>query len=440
MTKLHRHIGLVALTLYGVGDILGSGVYGLVGKAAGQMGNFVWLAFLVSFVMAVMTGLSYAALGSRFPKAAGSSWIVWKAFRWPVVAFVVGLATLCSGLTSMATASRVFAGYFSGLVPIVPENMVIAFFALSVGAIVYVGIKESMWANAICTVIEVTGLLIVIAAGLPYLGQADLLDVSSIPSPAGTGAVSSLTVSLVLSGAVLTFFSFIGFEDILNVSEEVKNPEKTVPRGLILALLIASAIYMLVSVVAVSVVPAAKLGESNKPLVDVVTTAWPWFPPQVFSVIAMFAVANTALLNFVMGSRLLYGLSKLGLLPKFLSKVHGKTRTPSAAVFTVGGILLVLAYVGEVTTLARATSVFILIVFLAMHASLIYFQRTDKCRHAWHMPLFVPVVGVIGAVAMLAHVNAADWAIAGTLLTVILVLFFLYRPTVEQIEKMEKLG
>ncbi len=434
MTKLHRHIGLVALTLYGVGDILGSGIYGLVGKAAGQMGNFVWLAFLVSFVMAAMTGLTYAALGSRYPKAAGSSWIVWKAFRWPIVAFVIGLATLSSGLTSMATASRVFAGYFSGLMPIVPENVAIAIFALSVGAIVFVGIKESMWANAICTVIELTGLLIVIVAGLPYIGQADLLDVSSIPSGA------ALTTSLVLSGAVLTFFSFIGFEDILNVSEEVKNPEKTVPRGLLLALLIASGIYMLVSIVAVSVVPAARLGASSKPLVDVVTTAWPWFPPQLFSVIAMFAVANTALLNFVMGSRLLYGLAKLGLLPKVLSKLHGKTRTPSVAVFTVGGILLVLAYIGEVTTLARATSVFILIVFLAMHAALIHFQWNEKRRHSWHMPYIVPVIGIVGAIAMLSHVQAGDWAIAGTMLVVILGLFFAYRPTVEQIEKMEKLS
>lgn len=434
MTKLHRHIGLVALTLYGVGDILGSGIYGLVGKAAGQVGNFVWLAFLFSFFMALMTGLCYAALGSRYPKAAGSSWIVWKAFKSPMVAFVVGLATLCSGLTSMATASRVFAGYFSGLVPAVPENLAIALFALAVGAIVYAGIKESIVANAVCTTVELTGLVIVIIAGLPYLGQVDLLDQSTIPH----GGL--LTPTLVLSGAVLTFFSFIGFEDILNVSEEVKNPERNIPIGLLLALMIASTIYILVSVVAVSVVPAAELGVSNKPLVDVVTRAWPWFPPQAFSVIAMFAVANTALLNFVMGSRLLYGLSKLGLLPKVLGKVHGRTHTPSVAVFTVGGVLLVLAYVGEVTTLARATSVFILIVFLSMHASLIYFQRKETKRHPWHIPYFVPVLGILGAVAMLSQVKAGDAAIAGTMLVLIVLLFLIRRPTAEQIEKMEKLS
>ncbi len=432
MTKLHRHIGLVALTLYGVGDILGSGIYGLVGKAAGQMGNFVWLAFLFSFFMALMTGLSYAALGSRHPKAAGSSWIVFKAFHSPMIAFVIGLATLCSGLTSMATASRVFAGYFSALVPVIPENFAIALFALAVGGIVFVGIKESMWANVVCTTIELCGLLIVVIAGMSYVGDVDLLDVSSIPN----GGL--LTPTLVLSGAVLTFFSFIGFEDILNVSEEVKNPERTVPMGLLLALVIASCIYMLVSIVAVSVVPAAELGASNKPLVEVVTRAWPWFPPQLFSVIAMFAVANTALLNFIMGSRLLYGLAKIGLLPKVLAKVHGKTRTPSVATFVVGGILLVLAYIGEVTTLARATSVFILIVFLAMHASLIRFQYRDKNRHAWHIPYIIPILGIIGAVAMLSQVEKGDAAIAGTMLALIFALYWIRRPTAEQIEKVER--
>lgn len=434
MTKLHRHIGLVALTLYGVGDILGSGIYGLVGKAAGQMGNLVWLAFLFSFFMALMTGLSYAALGSRYPKAAGSSWIVWKAFHSPLVAFVVGLATLCSGLTSMATASRVFAGYFSGLIPFVPEPVAIAGFALAIGSIVFIGIKESLWANAICTGVELSGLIIVIVAGLPYLGQTNLLDVSTIPNG------GSLTSGLVVSGAVLTFFSFIGFEDILNVSEEVKNPERTIPIGLLLSLLIASAIYILVSLVAVSVVPAAELGASSKPLIDVVVRAWPWFPPQMFSVIAMFAVANTALLNFVMGSRLLYGLAKLGLLPKILGKVHGKTHTPSVATLTVGAILLVLAYIGEVTTLARSTSVFILIVFLAMHASLLQFQRHDKKRHKWHIPTIVPLLGMIGAIAMLLHVKLSDVYIAGTMLGVIVVLYFLRRPTIEQIEKFENLA
>jgi len=432
MTKLQRHIGLVALTLYGVGDILGSGIYGLVGKAAGQMGNFVWLAFLFSFVMALVTALAYAALGSRHPKAAGSSLVVWSAFRNPLFAFTVGLATLCSGLTSMAAASRVFAGYFHGLVPMIPEQLGVGLFASAVAIIVFVGIGVSMWANIVCTAVELTGLLIIIAAGIPFLGSVNLADVSSIPSGA-------LTPSLILSGAVLTFFSFVGFEDVLNVGEEVKNPERTLPLALIMALLIASTIYFLVAAIAVSVVPAAQLGQSSQPLVEVIKTAWPWFPAKVFNVIALFAVANTALLNFIMGSRLLYGLGKLGLAPKILAKVHGKTRTPAVAILAVYGILLVLAYTGDVSQLARATSIFILLVFTGMHASLIKFQRTEKRRHKWHMPYIVPAVGILGAVAMLAHVNLDDVKIAGSMLGVILLLYLVHRPTVAQIEKFERL-
>jgi amino acid transporter len=432
VTKLQRQIGLVALTLYGVGDILGSGVYGLIGKAAGQMGNFVWLAFLFSFLVALMTGLSYAALGSRYPKAAGSSLIVWHAFRSPLFAFVVGLATLCSGLTSMAAASRVFAGYFSGMLPFIPENGAVFMFACAVAFIVFIGIGVSIWVNAVCTAVELTGLLIIIIAGLPYLGTVNLADVSSIPS-------GSLTPSLVLSGAVLTFFSFVGFEDILNVGEEVKDAERTLPRALVYSLLIASTIYFLVAAVAVSVVPAAQLGASSQPLVEVIKTAWPWFPIHIFSLIAMFAVANTALLNFIMGSRLLYGLGKLGLAPEFLSHVHKKTKTPMNAVLVVLTILLILAFTAEVSQLARATSILILLVFIGMHASLIRFQLKEKKRHKWHLPWAVPVIGILGAGAMLAHVNLGDVAIAGTMIGVILLLYFIRRPTVAQIEKFESL-
>lgn len=433
MTKLQRHIGLVALTLYGVGDILGSGIYGLVGKAAGQMGNFVWLAFLFSFVVALVTALVYAALGARYPAAAGSSLVVWNAFRSPLAAFVVGLATLCSGLTSMAAASRVFAGYLHGLIPILPEDGGVIVFASLVAAIVFIGIGISIWVNTICTFVELSGLLLIIIAGLPYLGSVSLTDVSSIPS-------GSLTPSLILSGAVLTFFSFVGFEDILNVGEEVKDPETTLPKGLILALLIASSIYFLVSAVAVSVVPAAELAGSPQPLVEVIRKAWPWFPTHIFSVIAMFAVANTALLNFIMGSRLLYGLGKLGLAPKFLSHVNKRTKTPVNAIALVLVILLVLAFSGDVSQLARATSILLLVVFMGMHASLVRFQLADKKRHAWHLPWIVPIVGLVGAVAMLANVKLTDATIAGTMIAVILVLYFIRRPTVEQIEKFEAMA
>lgn len=435
MSKLQRHIGLFALTLYGVGDILGSGIYGLVGKAAGQLGNFVWLAFLVSFLLALLTGLSYAALGARYPRAAGSSFVIWKAFRIPFIAFVAGMATMASGLTSMAAAANIFSGYLNGMLDFVPVWMGILGFVLLLSGIVFAGIKESMWANTVCTVIEVTGLLLIIAAGIPFIGQVDLLDMKSIPN------ASLLTPTLVLSGAVLTFYSFVGFEDLINVSEEVIKPKRTVPLALMTAMLIASVIYMLVAIVAVSVVPADKLAASKEPLVDVIRVAWPWFPSKLFSVIALFAVTNTALLNFVMASRLMYGLGNLGLLPKFVSKVHGRTKTPYIAIAIVFLIFLVLALVGNVASLARATSLFVLLVFMCMNASLFVFQREDRKKKRkitrWRIPQVIPVLGVIGTIVMMAHANLDDLKIAGSLMVVIVALYLIHRPTADQIQKFE---
>ncbi len=435
MSKLQRHIGLFALTLYGIGDILGSGIYGLIGKAAGQLGHFVWLAFLASFLVALMTGLCYAALGSRFPQAAGSSFVIWKAFRSPFLAFVAGLATLASGLTSMSTAARVFSGYFTSLLPIVPEAAAIVGFCLLLTFIVWIGIRESMWANAVMTLIELSGLLLIIVAGLPFLGSVNLMDLSSIPSGAG------LTPSLILSGAVLTFYSFIGFEDLINVSEEVKNPRRNLPIGLLLSLLIASTIYMLVAVTAVSVVPPGDLATSKQPLVDVIRIAWPWFPTHAFGFIALFAVSNTALLNFIMASRLIYGLGNLGLLPKTVAKIDSRTKTPYVSIGIVAVIFLVLTFAGDVSSLARATSIFVLIVFMFMSASLFHFQRLDRKnsnhRKQWRIPQFIPVLGMLGTLAMLLHAQRSDFKIAGTMLVGIIALYFVRRPTAEQIENFE---
>jgi len=431
LTRLQRHIGLFALTLYGIGDILGSGIYGLVGKAAGHMGNLLWLGFLVSFFVALMTGLSYAALSSRHHRAAGSSYILWKAFGSPFLAYIAGLATLCSGLTSMATASRIFAGYLHGLIPHVPVAAGVVGFGLLMTGIVWSGIRHSLWVNAVCTVVELSGLLLVIAAGVSFLGSTNLLDTSTIP----TGP-TSLSPSLVLSGAVLTFYSFIGFEDLINVSEEVVRPERTVPTALLISLLIASFIYMLVSVIAVSVIPAAQLSQSSQPLVDVMRVAWPSFPHQVFSVIALFAVANTALLNFIMSSRLIYGMGNIGLLPKWVSHVHAHRKTPTVSIAITVILLLGLALVADVTTLARATSLFILLVFLGMNLSLWRFQR--RTRHAsWNIPQWIPLLGFAGTLAMLAHAEQKDIFVAGSLLAGIIVLYFVRKPTVEQIQKLD---
>ncbi|RYZ85005.1 MAG: amino acid permease, partial [Proteobacteria bacterium] len=218
--------------------------------------------------------------------------------------------------------------------------------------------------------------------------------------------VSGAGALLILNGTALTFFSFVGFEDMLNVAEEVKDPRRTMPLGLVLAVVISSTIYIAISLVAVSVLPAADLAQSNQPLVDVVAKAAPWFPSSLFSVIALFAVANTALLNFVMGSRLLYGMSRAGLAPKVLDRIHSGRKTPHIAILAVWALFVVLIMSGDISSLAKATSVLLLSCFIMVNASLIALKRKEKIEGAFEIPTFVPVLGALICLAMLLK---AQW-------------------------------
>jgi amino acid transporter len=428
--KLHRHIGLFALVVYGVGDILGAGIYALIGKAAGEMGNTVWLAFLASMVAAGLTGLSYASLGSRYSRAGGASFFTHHAFKSNFLAYVIGLAVLSSGVTSMAAGSRAFAGYFTSLVSAVPVDLIVLAFCFVIAGVVIRGIRESMWTNMLCTFIELGGLLLVIVVGVNFLGSVDYTSAVTVANPAG-----DLSFSLILSGAVLTFYSFVGFEDIINVSEEVKNPESTMPKAILLAVVIASIIYVTISLVAVSVIPAAELAVSSAPLVDVVKRAAPWFPPIVFAFIAMFAVANTALLNFIMGSRLIYGMANQGLMPKILSKVN-RRGTPYISSLAVLGFMLILALTGNIASLARATSVLLLICFMTVNAALLVLKyRKDEPKGLFEIPSIVPVLGALVCAVMLSYAKLEELKVAGTILAVIIVLYFAIRPSSDAIKR-----
>ena len=417
--SLKKHITLWPLVLYGVGDILGAGIYGLVGKAAGLMGNAVWAAFMVSMIAASFTGLSYASLGSRYPRAGGAAYITHKAFGSPFLAYAVGLAVLASGLTSMATACRVFAGYFSGLFPLFSESVIIIGLALSLAIIIFMGIRETIWTNSFLAAIEIGGLLFIIFMGLSFVGNVNYLDATTGQNPIG-----DLTVPVLLGGAVLTFYSFVGFEDMLNVSEEVVEPERTLPKGLLLSVAISSLIYMSISIVAVSVIPATELAASKQPLVDVIGKAAPGFPPVIFSLIALIAVSNTALLNYVMGSRLLYGMSCQGLLPKFLAAIHPKRLTPHRAILILLVVLLILALSGDISELARATSVLLLICFSLVNLAFIRLQRKDKVKGRFEVPAFVPATGLGVCIAMLTQAQSEELLIAGGIMAFIGLLIF----------------
>jgi len=413
---LHRSIGPTQMALYGLGSMLGAGVYGLIGKAAGQVGNAVWLAFIVALIAALLTALSYASLGSRHPRAAGAAYVTQRAYGFPLLSFMVGLALVCSGLTSIATQSRVFAANLIELFGL--QGVSIAWIALGfllvMTGIVFRGIRESMWVNVLCTLVEASGLILVVAVGISYWGSVDYLE-----TPAAPG--DDHAILLVMQGAVLAFFAFIGFEDMYNVAEEVRDPRRTIPIGLITAMAVAAVLYIAVAITAVSVVSWQELAAAPGPITEVVSRAAPFIPPVVFTGITLFAVANTGLVNYVTASRLLYGMARQGLLPSLLGNVHAGRRTPHIAIAALFLILAPLALTGTISELASATVLLLLAVFTVVNGSLfILKRRKGETPGAFEIPSFVPALGMVVCLTLIVvRVSTGDWrapAIAGGLL------------------------
>ncbi len=411
---LKKSINAWQIGLYGLGSMLGAGIYALVGKAAGSMGNAVWLAFLVAMVAALLTGLSYACMGSRYPKAGGASYVTQKAFGLPWLAYVVGLCVTMSGLTSMATGSQAMAAALGkGLGIALSANsvkLVAIAIVLLVGLVIFRGIRESMWMNVICTVVETVGLLFIIAVGMKYWGSVDYFE-----TPArANGGTDMIPVMLILQGAVLTFFSFIGFEDVLNVSEEVKNPRRDIPLGLVGAMVVATLIYMAVAITAVSVIPWAELAKSPAPLMEVAKTAAPWFKniDSIYIGITLFAIGNTALLNYIMGSRLLYGMSRQGLLPALIGRIHPTRRTPHIAIVILFGVVSALILSGSVKQLAESTVLLLLMVFSVVNVSLVVLmRRPGEPKGGFEVPIIIPILGALVCLILIGVRVESAWSV-----------------------------
>lgn len=448
--KLKQTLGFWQVALYGLGSMLGAGIYTLIGRAAETLGNAVWLAFAVAMVAALLTGLSYACVGSRHPRAAGAAYISQRAYGKAWLTYVVGIAVMMSGLTSMGTGAQAIieqvekfqafpwdtAAWKSGDVRWDIKLLAIGVVFL-IGSVIYRGIRESMWVNILCTIVEASGLIFILAVGIPWWGSVNYLE---IPPPK-LGAESVLAV-VILQGAVLTFYSFIGFEDILNVSEEVKDAPRNLPRGLVAAMMASTVIYMAVAITAVSVVPWEKLAGSKAPLLDVAKAAAPWFAhiDKVFVVVTIFAIGNTALLNYLMGSRLIYGMSSQGLLPAGIGRIHPKRRTPHVAVVILFLIVSTLILMADVKQLAESTSLLLLMVFTVVNiALLILKRRKGEGKGQFEVPVAVPFLGalvcatliVVRVQASIASENPAVRAaplIAGGIIATALVLYLVLRP------------
>jgi amino acid transporter len=331
-------------------------------------------------------------------------------------------------MTSVATQSRVFASNLTQLVgwQSVPIEALALGFLLIMAGIVFRGIRESMWFNVLCTLIEAGGLLIVIAVGFSYWGSVDYFETP--PEKADVG-----TALLILQGSILTFFAFIGFEDTYNVAEEVKNPETTIPIALISAMLLATVLYIAVAISAVSVVPYHELSTAAAPLAAVMEKAAPAFPAFALIAITMFAVANTALVNYVTASRMLYGMSNQGLLPPALGRVHRTRQTPHIAIAILFALLAPLMLSAGVSELASATVLLLLFAFAVVNAALVVLKRRPGEPHGrFEIPILVPAIGCILCIVLIVvRVATGDVLaplIAGVLIAGILVVYWLSAP------------
>jgi APA family basic amino acid/polyamine antiporter len=427
---LHRVMGPWLLLLFIVGDILGTGIYALTGQVAKQVGGVVWLPFLVAFVVALITAFSYLELVTKYPRAAGAALYVHKAFGVHFITFIVAFAVMCSGITSASTASRAFAANLAGAFNLDLGSgfgitaVGLGFMAL-VAAVNFRGVGESVKANVLLTCVELTGLLIIICIGAWAIGtgQGDVSRVMQFKANAdGASAFWS-----VIAGTSLAFFAMVGFEDSVNMAEESKDPSRIFPKVLLAGLFITGLVYVLVSIAAITLVSPEKLAEGETPLLQVVQAGAPGFPVELFGFITMFAVANSALINMLMASRLVYGMSREGVLPAVLGKVHAARRTPYVAIgFTTLLAFGLITFVGEVPALGGTTALLLLVVFTVVNVAVLVLRK-DKVDHKhFRTPTVLPVLGAVCCAFLVGPWTGRDpvqYKIAAVLLVIGVVLW-----------------
>ena len=429
---LKRVMGPKLLLLFIIGDILGTGIYALTGQVAEEVGGAAWLPFLIAFVVATMTAFSYLELVTKYPQAAGSALYAHKAWGVHILTFMVAFVVMCSGITSASTAARSFArsldegfGWGLGEAESPTGILLIALgFMLLVAAVNLRGVGESVKANVVLTLIELSGLLVIFVGFLAIFGgQADFSRVIAFDTP------EDKSVFLAVSTATtLAFFAMVGFEDSVNMAEETKEPARTFPRIMLTGLSITGFIYVLVAIAAVAIVPVGELGASETPLIEVVRAGAPNLPiGDILPFIQVFAVANSALINMLMASRLVYGMAKQRVLPPALGKVLPGRRTPWVAIlFTTGIALALSAWVtmtsdadSVVELLGGTTALLLLGVFTVTNVAVLVLRREPTPEDGFRAPTALPVVAAVCTLFLVGPWTGRDmeqYQIAGVLL------------------------
>ncbi|MET0673275.1 MAG: APC family permease [Microbacterium pygmaeum] len=421
-TGLKRAIGTPLLFAFIVGDTLGAGIYTLVGSMAADVGGVIWLPLLIALVVALLTAGTYAELITKYPHAGGAARYVDRAFRIPYLSFLVGFLMMASGITTAAALANAFAGdYLAALIDL-PSAPTAVVFIVVLTLINLRGVRESLTANLVASVIEVSGLVIVIVLAGIFFGGGN-----GDPSRLVEFAPDVAPLQGAFAASVIAFFSFLGFEAAANMAEEVREPSKAYPRALFGAIGTAAVVYLLIAIGAVIVLPPAELAESTGPLLDVVEGSGIAVPTWLFGLIALVAIANGALLFMVMASRVGYGLAEADLLPRAFGRVLPNRRTPWVSILVVAGVTIGLTFIGDVAVLAETTVLLLLLVFLSANVSVLVLKK-DKVDHKhFSVPRFIPVLAIIASLVLLAQQTGIVWLGAAAYVVVGSVLFLIAR-------------
>jgi APA family basic amino acid/polyamine antiporter len=423
-SKLRQSITGPLLFLFILGDVLGAGIYALMGVLAGEVGGALWAPLGLALLLALLTAGSYAELVTKYPKAGGAAIFAERAFKLPIVSFLVGFSMLAAGVVSAAGLSLAFAGdYLATFIDVPTVPAAIVFLAL-VGLLNARGIRESMGSNVVMTIIEVSGLVIVVVVVAVMLGGGggDVSRVGSFPAEVNPALAT-------LGAAIIAYYSFVGFETSANVAEEVRDPSRVYPKALFGALATAGVVYILVGLASSIALPADELSESSGPLLSVVAASGVGIPEWVFSLIALIAVANGALLTMIMASRVTFGMAEQGLLPSTLGRVLPKRRTPWVAIVVTTVVAMILTTVGDLSTLAETVVLLLLFVFISTNVAVLVLRRDTVEHKHFRVWTAVPVLGVASCILLLTQQSPQVWLFGAILLAVGGVLYAIARVT-----------
>jgi len=407
---LRRSITGKQLFFYTLGDVLGSGIYVLIGLVAAAVGGAFWIAFALGVTVAAITGSAYAELVTKYPQAAGASLYVKKAFGSTALTFLVTVSFLSASFAATGSLATGFASYFATLWEGPPALLVSLVFVLVLVVVNFIGITESVVMNMLMTFVEVAGLLVILVIGIWYIVQGDadfgvLVDISVSGNPA----------LAVLAGIAFSFFAMTGFENTANVAEETIEPHRNFPRSLVGGMVVAGLVYVLVSMAAALTVPVDQLAESDAALLEVVKQGiLPFstdFMTTLFSIIALIAITNTTLVTIVTQPRILYGMAKEDVVPGVFARIHATRRSPwvgllfsgivVAALLIAGSVVVSAGGIDLVNTLALVTVVLLLAIYALVIVACLKLRGQDEDERTFRANTPLLIFGLLGNLAIL---------------------------------------